>query len=62
MFVSQMTTYQYFPFVVIKSHPFVIHDLSPNMTFHLTFNTRIGGVMVSLLASSVVDRGFDQRL
>jgi hypothetical protein len=43
MFVSQMATYQYFPFVVIKSHPFVIHDYDDDdVHFVLDLHTLIG--------------------
>ena len=42
-------------------HGFTIKELQQSIYFYIFEFNRIGGVMVSVLASSAVDRGFEPR-
>jgi hypothetical protein len=39
----------------------ILNGITPYLPIHTGTHNRIGGVMVSVLASSAVDRGFEPR-
>ena len=53
-----LLSYRVFPTIrIVKEYTCIIISISTSWTFPCNFN-RMGGVMVNMLASSVVDRGF----